>query len=200
LKKNIEIMELTLDTEKRYTYADYLTWSDGKRRELVHGFIRMITVPDEQHQNISLNLSLALYGIITKYFKGECKMFYSPFDVRLPNNDEKEDHLIDTVVQPDVCVVYDHSKLDEKGCLGVPDYVAEIQSPTTAGYNLNEKFTLYETVGVREYWIISPVEQTVQVFILQPNGKYDKGTLYETGEAPVYIFENIKIHLKFIFQ
>jgi Uma2 family endonuclease len=192
-------MELVLDIKKHYTYADYLTWQDNQQRELVNGFIRMIDPPNTRHQEISMNLSLELYGLIKRYYKGKCEVFYAPFDVRLPKNGEKENHLIDTVVQPDICIVCDHSKVDEKGCLGVPDFIVEIQSPSTDKYNLNEKFNLYETIGVHEYWIITPVEKTVQVFILQSDGKYDEGTLYETGKVPVYILEEIKIDTKDIF-
>jgi Uma2 family endonuclease len=79
--------------------------------------------------------------------------------------------------------------------LGAPDFVAEIQSPATAKYDLNEKFNLYEASGVREYWVVFPSE-AVQVFLLQPDGKYDKGTLYEAGKIPVHIFDGLEIDLK----
>jgi Uma2 family endonuclease len=191
-------MELSLDLSKRYTYADYLTWLDDKRRELVNGFIRMMSAPKTRHQEISMNLSGELRNLIKKN-KGKCKIFSAPFDVRLPKNGEKEDNLIDTVVQPDICIVCDPSKLDERGCLGAPDFIAEIQSISTAKYDLNEKFNLYEAVGVREYWVVFPYDKGILQFVLQPDGKYDKGTLYETGKIPVYIFDGIEIDLKEIF-
>jgi Uma2 family endonuclease len=190
-------MELSLDLNKRYTYADYLTWWDDKRRELVDGFIKMMSAPKTRHQEISMNLSLEL-GIMIKKHKGKCKIFPAPFDVRLPQNGEKDDHLIYSVVQPDICIVCDLSKLDERGCLGAPDFIAEIQSHSTAKYDLNEKFNLYETVGVREYWVVFQTK-AVQVFLLQPDGKYDKGTLYETGKVPVHIFDGIEIDLNDVF-
>ncbi|MDR2652603.1 MAG: Uma2 family endonuclease [Prevotellaceae bacterium] len=193
-------MKLSLDAEKRYTYADCLTWPEGKQCELVNGFIRNMPVHDARHQEISTNMSLELYGFIKRYYKGKGEVFYAPFVVRFPKNGETGDDLIDTVVQPDICVVCDRSKLDENGCLGAPDFIAEIQSPLTVKYNLDEKFKLYETAGVQEYWIISPEGETVQVFILQPDGKYDQGTLYETGKVPVYVFEGIEVELKNIFQ
>jgi Uma2 family endonuclease len=191
-------MELPLDLKKHYTYADYLTWLDDKRRELVDGFIRVMSpAPKVQHQRINGNLFGELRNIIKKH-RGKCEVFHAPFDVRLPKNGEKEDHLIDTVVQPDICIVCDPSKLDKRGCLGAPDFIAEIQSPSTAKYDLNEKFNLYEAVGVREYWVVFP-DEAVQVFLLQSDGKYDKGTLYEAGKVPVYIFDGIEIDLKDIF-
>jgi Uma2 family endonuclease len=191
-------MELILDPNKHYTYADYLTWLDDKRRELVNGVINMMSAPKTQHQRISFKLSLEL-GNIVKRHKGKCEVFHAPFDVRLPGNGEKEDNKIDTVVQPDICIVCDLSKLDERGCLGAPDFIAEIQSPATAKYDLNEKFNLYEAVGVREYWVVFPDSRAVQVFLLQSDGKYDNGTLYETGKIPVNIFDGIEIDLNDIF-
>ena len=92
----------------------------------------------------------------------------------------------------------DPAKLDERGCLGAPDFIAEIQSPSTAKYDLNDKFNLYEAVGVREYWVVF-TDKAVQVFLLQPDGKYDKGTLYDKGKVPVHIFDGIEIDLKEIF-
>jgi Uma2 family endonuclease len=192
------IMEYLLDPKKQYTYADYLTWLDDKRRELVNGFIRMMSAPTSQHQRISRNLSGWLFNIIMKN-KGECEVFHAPFDVRLPKNGEKENNLINTVVQPDICIVCDPSKIDDDGCLGAPDFIAEIQSPSTAKYDLHEKFNLYESVGVREYWIVFPLDKAIQIFLLQSDGKYDEGTLYKTGKVPIHIFNGIEIDLKDIF-
>jgi Uma2 family endonuclease len=134
-----------------------------------------------------------------KKHKGQCRIYHAPFDVRLPKNGEKEDGLIYTVVQPDICIICDLSKLDKRGCLGAPDFIAEIQSPATAKYDLNEKFNLYEAVGVREYWVVFPADKEIQIFLLQPDGKYDKGTLYETGKVPVHIFDGMEVDLKDIF-
>jgi Uma2 family endonuclease len=190
-------MEVLLDPKKQYTYADYLTWLDDKRRELVNGFVYMMTAPNMRHQRVSMSLVAELYNII-KRNKGKCEVFHAPFDVRLPKNGEKKNNMIDTVVQPDICIVCDLSKLDERGCLGAPDFIAEIQSPSTARYDLTEKFNLYEAVGVREYWVVF-LDKAIQVFLLQPDGKYDNGTLYETGKIPVTIFDGIEIDLNDIF-
>ncbi|MDR2041682.1 MAG: Uma2 family endonuclease [Tannerella sp.] len=192
-------MELSLDLNKRYTYADYLTWLDGRRRELVNGFIRMMTpAPKVQHQRISGNLFGELRNIIKKQKGNKCEVFHAPFDVRLPRNGEREDKRIDTVVQPDICIVCDPSKLDERGCLGAPDLVAEIQSFSTAKYDTTLKLELYEAAGVREYWVVYPSEG-VEVFLLQPDGKYDSGTRYETGKVPVCIFNGLEIDLSDLF-
>jgi Uma2 family endonuclease len=158
----------------------------------------MSPAPKTRHQQISTNLSSEFHHIIKKN-KGKCQIFHAPFDVRLPHNGEKEDNQIYTVVQPDICIVCDLSKLDERGCLGTPDFVAEVQSLSTAKYDLNEKFKLYEEVGVREYWVVFPYEKGLLQFILQPDGKYDQGTNYETGEVPVHIFDGLTIDLKDVF-
>ncbi|MDR1552411.1 MAG: Uma2 family endonuclease [Prevotellaceae bacterium] len=191
-------MELLLDPQKQYTYADYLTWLDDKRRELVNGVIRTMSAPVEKHQRICGDLFGELRQII-KNNTGKCRIYQSPFDVRLPKNGEKKDNQIYTVVQPDICIVCDLSKIDRRGCLGAPDMVVEILSFSTAKYDTTRKFKLYEEVGVREYWIVYPSEG-VEVFILQPDGKYDEGTRYEMGKVPVHIFDGIEIDLKDIFD
>ena len=193
-------MELILDYNKRYTYADYLTWVDDKMRELINGFIKLMApAPATPHQITCGNLFGDLRNIVKKN-KGNCLVFYAPFDVRLPLNGETADDKIYTVVQPDICVVCDLSKIDKRGCLGAPDLIVEIQSPATAKYDLNEKFNLYEKSGVSEYWVVFPYDETIQVFLLQPDGKYDKGTLYENGNVPVGIFGGEEIELESIFS
>jgi Uma2 family endonuclease len=190
--------ELVLDINKRYTYADYLTWWDNKRRELVDGFIRMMSpAPGTRHQEMIGNIHFHLYRMIERS-NGKCKVFVSPFDVRLPQNGEKKDDQIYTVVQPDICIICDLSKLDRRGCLGAPDLVVEIQSPSTTKYDLTQKFNLYEASGVCEYWVVFPCEGIV-VYLLRPDGKYDEGTTYESGKIPVHIFDGVELDLDRVF-
>jgi Uma2 family endonuclease len=192
-------MELSLDLNKRYTYADYLTWLDDKRRELVDGVVKLMSpAPKAKHQRISTIIAARLFNIIEKN-KGECQVFHAPFDVRLPQNGETADDRIYTVVQPDVCVICDPDKIDEQGCLGAPDLVVEVQSLATAKYDLNEKFKLYEESGVREYWVVFPYEKGILQFVLQSNGTYDNGTKYEDGKIPIHIFSREEIAVKDIF-
>jgi Uma2 family endonuclease len=194
-------MELSLDMNKRYTYADYLTWLDDQSRELIHGFIKkMSPAPRLQHANVNSNVLFKLRSIILKN-KGRCKVFTAPFDVRFPKQGETADDKIDTVVQPDICVVCDLSKLDERGCCGAPDMIVEILSPSTLKKDVTEKFTLYEESGVKEYWIVHPKDKTIQVFLQQENGRYDEGVFYEwEGKVPVHIFNNHPIDLDDIFE
>jgi Uma2 family endonuclease len=194
-------MELVLDPTKRYTYADYLTWWDDKRRELIHGFIKkMSPAPRRNHARISFNLVKRL-GTFVEKKKGKCEVYYAPFDVRLPKKGETAADRIDTVVQPDICVICDVSKLDDLGCCGAPDMIVEILSPATAKRDWIEKYKLYEASGVKEYWIVHPKDKTITVFLLQENGKYDEGTTYEEkGNVPVHVFGDYLIDLKDIFE
>jgi Uma2 family endonuclease len=192
-------MELVLDLKKRYTYADYLTWTDDKTRELIDGFIKMMSPKPKPIHQVKSGLLTTELNIAVKKHKGKCKV-YPEIDVRLPKNGEREDDQIYTVVSPDISVVCDQSKIDENGCLGAPDMIVEIQSFSTAKYDLTTKFNLYESSGVREYWVVYPLEKGIEVFLLQPDGKYDEGTKYETGKIPVHIFDGYEINLDDIFS
>lgn len=125
-------MNLHLDLNKRYTFADYITWLDDKRRELINGFVKMMTpAPAMYHQKLSGKLFGSFYIFFQKN-KSDCQLFHAPFDVRLPNKGEKADDKIYTVVQPDIVIICNEEKLDERGCLGTPDFIIEIISPSTA--------------------------------------------------------------------
>jgi len=119
-----------LDTTKRYTYADYLTWIDDIRRELINGFIHIMSGPLRRHGDVSRVLIVRMVSFIEKK-KGKCKIYHAPFDVRLPLQGSNEDGKIYDVVQPDICVICDLTKLDDKGCVGAPDLIVEILSPST---------------------------------------------------------------------
>ena len=178
------ITELSqLDRSKRYTYADYLTWRFDEMVELIRGKIfPMSPAPNRRHQEISTNL---LHSISPFFHRHSCRVYHAPFDVRLPlPPDRQTDDRIDTVVQPDITVVCDMNKLDDRGCKGAPDWIIEILSsngvvdndsigsPATAKKDVTEKFDIYQHAGVREYWIIQPEDETVMVYQLDENGKY----------------------------
>jgi len=193
-------MELSLDLKKRYTYADYLTWLDDQARELINGFIKIMSpAPRLGHAKVNSNIFWNL-GYFIRKNKGKCEVFTAPFDVRFPKKGETADDKIDTVVQPDICVVCDLSKLDDRGCCGAPDMIVEILSPSTTKKDVTEKFALYEESGVKEYWIVYPLDKAIQVFLLQEDGKYDEGTMYEWGgQIPVHIFNDYPIDFDDIF-
>jgi len=190
---------LNLDINKRYTYADYLTWMDDKRRELFDGMVKLMTpAPSMRHQEVSFNLSGTLRAYL---FQKNCKGFAAPSDVRLPKGTNEKDEVIYTVVQPDLYVVCDLSKLDEKGCLGAPDFIIEIVSPGSSKRDVKDKFEIYQEHGVREYWIVNPNDENVNVFVLDQNGKYQlRGIFADDDKIPVNIFDgDLEIDLTEVF-
>ncbi|GHT09290.1 hypothetical protein FACS189426_07260 [Bacteroidia bacterium] len=192
---------LYIDKYQLYTYADYLSWVDDKRRELINGVVYdMLSAPTRWHAGITINLAFAVKWFIKKR-KGKCKVYHAPFDVRFPKNGETADDKIYTVVQPDICVICDPNKLDGKGCIGAPDLIVEVQSPSTATRDLREKFNLYEEAGVREYWVVFPRVKGITIFLLQENGKFDEGTTYEfSGKVPVSTLKGLEIDLEELFE
>jgi len=188
---------------KRYSYLDYLSWADDKMRELLNGIVYTLSAPFRNHAEFTSNFMVKAGSYIAEK-KGKCKIYHAPFDVRLSLNGETADKEIFNVVQPDICVVCDASKLDEKGCLGAPDLIVEVISPSTAKKDLNEKFNLYEAAGVCEYWVVYPKDKGITVFLLQEDGKYDPGTTYQlVGEkvcVPVHTLEGLVIDLNELFE
>ncbi|MEM6736567.1 MAG: Uma2 family endonuclease [Bacteroidota bacterium] len=158
---------LKLDPSKGYTYADYLTWRFKERVELIKGKIfEMSPAPKRVHQEISLNITLQ----IGNYLKGKaCKLYEAPFDVRFPLESGVSDDQITTVVQPDLCVICDPAKLDDSGCLGAPDLIIEILSPSSSKKDAQNKYELYQECGVKEYWLVHITDQLVDVFDLRGN-------------------------------
>ena len=189
-----------LDFKKQYTYADYLTWRFNERVELIKGWLhKMSPAPKRNHQEIEIAISSSFWN----FFENKlCKVYQSPFDVRLKKNKAK-DNEIDTVVQPDICVVCDKKKLDDAGCLGAPDLIVEILSASTAKKDYNEKFNLYEENGVKEYWIADPANKSIEIFSLV-NKKYESLGLYAESEGITEVegnlFPDLKIPLKLIFD
>jgi len=190
-----------LDVSKRYTYADYLTWKFEERVELIRGkLFKMSPAPSMSHQRISFNLSLQ----IGPYFKRHtCQVFAAPFDVRLPLPPERQaEDQIDTVVQPDLSIICDPNKLDERGCQGPPDWIIEILSPSTSIKDLTEKFDLYQHAGVREYWVVYPFEATLLIYTPDSGGNYQPlrpQPFVATETVTPAIFPDLKVDLKEVF-
>jgi Uma2 family endonuclease len=188
------------DLSGTYTYSDYLTWSWPEMVELIHGKIfKMSPAPSSMHQTISGKLFLK----IGNFLEGKkCRLFCAPFDVRLPlSSKQGSDKEITTVVQPDLCVICSLDKIDERGCIGAPDWIIEILSKYTSAKDLREKFQVYEDAGVKEYWVIHPQEQTVLVYLLNAKGKYE-GLLtpyIRTDPVAVITLPGLVINLEEIF-
>lgn len=187
-----------LEPEATYSYADYLRWSFKERVELIKGkLFRMSPAPKRSHQGISAVIG----GEVFSFLKGKsCKVYHAPFDVRFPNQPDDADDLTFTVVQPDICVVCDPSKLDDAGCKGAPDLIVEILSPSTASKDLNEKYQLYEEHGVQEYWVVYPGECVLEIYDLQ-HGKYvSRGKFVRENTVESKVLRGLKIELSEVFE
>lgn len=183
-----------LDLSKTYTYSDYLLWQFQERVELIKGFImKMSPAPSMVHQRISNNLSFEL----NNYFRRKpCDVFQAPFDVRLPIASAKKDT---TVVQPDLCIICDESKLDTRGCNGSPDLIIEIISSSNSKHDVDTKFKLYQEAGVKEYWLVEPNDKMILIYTLI-NGKYIGLKPFTEGEkieSP--LFPELDIALEDVF-
>jgi Uma2 family endonuclease len=121
------------------------------------------------HQRISWKFSYE----IQKYLEGKpCEAYSAPFDVRLTPLKKNKSNKVHTVVQPDLCIICDLDKLDDKGCIGAPDLIIEILSPGNSRKEMKEKYEVYQENGVKEYWLVEPQDKCVFVYVLNEVGKY----------------------------
>ena len=183
-------MGLALRKEKHYSYADYLTWPDDARYELIDGeAFLMAPAPLIEQQEVAGDV----YHQLRNQLDGKpCRPYIAPVDVRLPRADEA-DAAIDTVVQPDVLVVCDPAKIDRRGVRGAPDWLLEVLSPSTAAHDQIAKRRTYERAGVREYWLVHPSDRTLTVYVLE-NGQYGRPDIYELkDETPIGVLPGVAI-------
>lgn len=182
---------------KKFTYADYCTWPEEVRCELIDGVVYDMTpAPSVLHATISINLATELN---TFFRDTPCRVFAAPFDVRFPKKNERDEE-IDTVLQPDIVVICDEAKLDDKGCRGAPDLVIEILSPSTASRDHITKKRLYEKHGVKEYWLVSPTDRIVTVYRLEADGEFGKPDVFADADTvKVPLFPGLEIDLAKVF-
>ena len=143
-----------------YTEEDYYNLPENVRAELIDGQIYYMSAPSRIHQEILMFLSKIIANYIDSK-KGPCKVYPAPFAVKLFSDDDKN------VVEPDISVICDPNKLTDRGCTGAPDWIVEIISPTTSSHDYIRKLNLYAGAGVREYWIVNPIDQSVWVYSLE---------------------------------
>jgi Uma2 family endonuclease len=187
-----------LDLDGTYTYADYLKWTFDERLEIIKGKIFPMSAPARIHQRISMKLTYE----IQKYLEGKkCEAYSAPFDVRLTPLKRNKSNKVHTIVQPDICVICDLDKLDDKGCVGAPDLMIEILSPGNTRKEMKEKYEVYEENGVKEYWLVEPQDKCVFVYVLNDVGKYiglqpvtDEDILTST------VFPDLQIDLSRVFD
>ncbi len=196
-----EITSLSqLDMNGTYSYADYLSWKFEEAIEIIKGKILKMVAPSTRHQQVSWRLTVQI-GI---HFKNhQCQAFAAPFVVRLldKRKSSKANKDIFSVVQPDICIICDESKLDERGCLGAPDLVIEILSPGNSSKEMRLKKELYEEIGIREYWIFDPERETVHQFHLVQPERYSPATIYINEDTlNCVIFPDLQIPLLEVFN
>ncbi|RZK51641.1 MAG: Uma2 family endonuclease [Pedobacter sp.] len=168
-----------VDESLTYSYSHYLNWLFDERVELIKGKIfKMSPAPSRVHQEVFGAIFNPLYNFLKNK---SCKVYGAPFDVRFPKK-SKLDKDVFTVLQPDICVVCDKTKLDEKGCIGAPDIVVEILSPGNNKKELFNKYQVYEEFGVKEYWIVSQSDQYILIYSLDDAGKFRPSKMFTLGE------------------
>ena len=186
-------MPVTQRDTQRHTYGDYLEWSRNYGDEIIDGvaYVREPPSPSRTHQE----LVGALYYELCRALEGRSFCVYiAPFDVRLPRSDESDDK-IETVIQPDVFIVCDREKTDERGVRGAPDWLAEVLSPSTASYDQSVKIPLYERAGVSEVWLIHPTDRTLAIYRLE-DGRYGRPTYQELkGQTLLSAVSGVSIDL-----
>jgi Uma2 family endonuclease len=183
-------MGLALRDQCYHTYGDYLAWPEDLRYELIDGMAYLMApAPTLEHQEvvgeIYFQLRQALAG-------KSCRVFVAPVDVRFPKADEADEQ-VDTVLQPDVLVVCDLSRLDRRGVRGAPDLVVEVLSSSTASHDHVWKRRVYERSGVSEYWLVHSTDRMLTVYRLQ-DGEYGKPEVLElTGETAVGVLPGVSV-------
>lgn len=182
---------------KKYTYKDYCDIPGEERYEVIDGVLyHMTPVPARKHQELLGGLFTAFHN----YLRGHtCKVYCAPFDVRLPARGEEDDE-IGTVVQPDISVICDHRKLDDRGCMGSPDLIIEIASNRSASRDYVKKLALYERHGVREYWVVHQDDRTLMAFTMNDRDEYGRPAVYSSEDTVrVGLFPDLAIDLSALF-
>jgi len=170
---------LAKNIRNTFSYKDYQDWTEG-RWELINGIVYdMSPAPLRIHQKISFEIARQIGNCL---MDKPCEAYTAPFDVCLPEYEDAWDEDIDTVVQPDLAVICDASKLTDRGCTGAPDMIIEILSPATAGKDLQKKRLLYEKHGVKEYWIVHPTDKIVMVYTCKATGRYGQAEIHTEND------------------
>lgn len=197
IKDEQSYMNAVLKLPTHYTYADCCNCPEEERWELIDGEAYLLPTPLRIHQKFLVEILVQIGNYLEEK---TCEVYVAPFDVRLPKQDEP-DEKIDTVVQPDISVICDENKLDNKGCRGTPDWIIEILSPSNSFRDLEVKLKIYEKHGVKEYWIINPEENQLVMYLLDLQGKYNQPIIYPlTQPVQVSLFPDLFIEWEFLLS
>lgn len=176
---------MELPQERTYTIEDIYALPEGQRAELIDGRIYDMAPPVRLHQKLITELVAAIHQYI-KNHNGDCEIYAAPFAVFL-NADNRN------YVEPDISVICDKNKLDDRGCNGAPDWVIEVVSPSTERMDYGIKLFKYRSAGVREYWVINPKTKTVNVFDFEFDNESKQYGFDEI--IPVCIYEDLNINI-----
>lgn len=180
-------MEPAFAQRNLYTEDDYYNLPENIRSELINGQFYNMAAPSRIHQEILMFLSKKIANFIDGK-NGSCKVYPAPFAVKLFNDSK-------SIVEPDISVICDRGKLTDKGCSGAPDWIIEIVSPGNPGHDYVRKLNLYADAGVREYWIVDPLSETISVYHLEK--KNFRATAYNLQAlVQSYIFNDLYINFK----
>ncbi len=186
-------MGYALRDQRHYTYADYRTWPEDVRYELVDGAAYLMSpAPSVDHQTLAFEVGRQLGNALEGH---SCRVLMAPVDVLLSRADQADqsDDAVDTVVQPDVLVVCDPQKVTPRGIRGVPDWVLEVISPASASHDQIIKLAAYERAGVREYWLAHPADRVLTIYRLDGSA-YGRPQIVElSGETPVDVLVGVTI-------
>ena len=189
-------MQNTYRTRERYYYKKYIQLDDGNSYEVLRGELYAMTpAPTVQHQLVLRNILVLLAGSLKNT---GCEVISAPCDVLLPEKDEDIDHT-STIVQPDIFVICDKSKIKDRYCLGAPDLIVEVVSPSRPSMDYVKKLHLYEKHGVKEYWIVNYTHKEIMVYGLM-DAEYGVPKIYLSGSINSDVFENLKLVLADIFR
>ena len=177
---------MTQLNEKVYTIEDIYALPEGQRAELIDGRMYMMAPPNTNHQRLITHLTVNIQNYINSQ-KGACEVFPAPFAVFL-NQDDKN------YVEPDISVICDKDKLDDRGCNGAPDWIIEITSPSNPQYDYGIKLFKYRNAGVREYWIVNPQKKTVMVYDFENETKSNQYSFED--DIPVCIYDDLVINIE----
>lgn len=181
-----------------YSYLDYLAWPENERCEILDGIAYMQAAPSPIHQEVLARLLAQFYQNPSEK---PCKVYPAPFCVRLLTGIHTKREDIKNVVEPDITIICDKSKIDEAGCNGTPDMIIEIISPSSIKMDRFVKFNSYEQAGVKEYWIVEPVGKLIDVFILQEDHRYGRPQTYtDDDKIRVSVLSDFIVDLKPIFE
>ena len=174
---------MPLPKSNNYTVEDIYALPDGQRAELIDGQIYDMTPPSYLHQKLVMELSATIRDYV-KSHGGPCEVLPAPFAVFL----NQDDH---NYVEPDVSVICDPGKINDRGCNGAPDFIIEIVSPSSQRMDYLTKLFKYRTAGVREYWIVNPMKETVQTYLFGDIEDFNQYSFDD--EIPVGIYDDWKI-------